>query len=114
MIGKEIKRIRQKKGYSISKLAKMADVSKSYLSQIERGLQTNPSLQFLMKISKPLDTNFENLFVENKHITGIGDDLDEEWKLLITQAINAGMSKDDFIKYLNFIEYQNWLDKDEE
>lgn len=38
MIGKKIRKLRQKKGLSITELGKLADVSKSYLSQLERGL----------------------------------------------------------------------------
>jgi len=42
MIGERIKRLREKKGYSITELARLADISKSYLSQLERGMQCNP------------------------------------------------------------------------
>ncbi|MCM2535895.1 helix-turn-helix domain-containing protein [Neobacillus pocheonensis] len=109
MIGKEIKQIRQKKGYSLSKLAKMADVSKSYLSQIERELQTNPSLLFLKKVSIPLETSLESLLEETKLNKSVDMELEKEWKVLITQAIKAGLKKEDFQEYLNFIQYQNWL-----
>src|SRR5690348_14611225 len=61
MVGQKIKRLRQQKGYSITELGRLADVSKSYLSQLERGLQTNPSLQFLVKVAEPLDTSVQYL-----------------------------------------------------
>ncbi|WP_367613663.1 helix-turn-helix domain-containing protein [Halalkalibacter nanhaiisediminis] len=38
--------MRDKKGYSISNMDNISSVSKSYLSKIERGLQTNPSIHF--------------------------------------------------------------------
>ena len=44
MIGERIKQLRLEKGYSITELAEVSGVSKSYLSYIERNLQTNPSL----------------------------------------------------------------------
>jgi XRE family transcriptional regulator, master regulator for biofilm formation len=80
MIGKKIKRLRQQKGYSITELGRLADVSKSYLSQLERGLQTNPSLQFLVKVTKPLDTSIDFLLKESKVQKSLCNELDEEWK----------------------------------
>lgn len=54
LIGETIKQLRQEKKMSISELADKAGVAKSYLSSIERNLQTNPSIQFVEKISSVL------------------------------------------------------------
>ncbi|MDF2856929.1 MAG: transcriptional regulator [Neobacillus sp.] len=109
MIGQRIKRLRQQKGYSITELGKLADVSKSYLSQLERGLQTNPSLQFLIKVSKPLETNLDYL-LEDSQVKKLGDfELDDEWKVLIRQAIADGLNKEDFKEFRNYIEFQKWM-----
>jgi XRE family transcriptional regulator, master regulator for biofilm formation len=107
MVGERIKELRIKKGYSISELAKIAGVSKSYLSYIERNVQRNPSLQFLSKIAITLDTSIEYL---------LGDDseeehLDEEWVALLRQAIEDGVSKDEFQKYLEFVKFKKWEKK---
>jgi XRE family transcriptional regulator, master regulator for biofilm formation len=109
MIGKRIKRLRQQKGYSITELGKLADVSKSYLSQLERGLQTNPSLQFLIKVSKPLDTNLDYLLEDSQFKRQGDSELDDEWKVLIRQAISDGLKKEDFKEYRNYIEFQKWM-----
>ena len=109
MIGKKIKRLRQQKGYSITELGKLADVSKSYLSQLERGLQTNPSLQFLVKVSKPLDTSIDLLLQESKANKCRNIDLDEEWKVLIRQAIEDGLKKEDFHEYRKYMKFQEWM-----
>jgi XRE family transcriptional regulator, master regulator for biofilm formation len=111
MIGKLIKRLREEKGFSITKLARLAGVSKSYLSQIERGLQSNPSLQFLMKVAVPLGTNLDYLLGEAglKRTLDLESDLDDEWKLLIKQAIEHGLKKEDFLEYRNYIKFQNWM-----
>jgi XRE family transcriptional regulator, master regulator for biofilm formation len=109
MIGKKIKRLRQQKGYSITELGKLADVSKSYLSQLERGLQTNPSLQFLVKVSKPLDTSIDLLLQESKANKCRNIDLDEEWKVLIRQAIEDGLRKEDFHEYRKYMKFQEWM-----
>ena len=58
LIGQRIKQYRNEKGYSLSELAEKAGVAKSYLSSIERNLQTNPSIQFLEKVSAVLDATF--------------------------------------------------------
>jgi XRE family transcriptional regulator, master regulator for biofilm formation len=109
MIGKKIKRLRQEKGYSITELGRLADVSKSYLSQLERGLQTNPSLQFLVKVSRPLDTSIDFLLQDSK-APKCGDiELDEEWKVLICQAIKDGLKKEDFHEYRKYIKFQEWM-----
>jgi XRE family transcriptional regulator, master regulator for biofilm formation len=109
MIGKKIKEMRKEKGYSLSELAKQAEVSKSYLSQIERGLQSNPSLLFLQKISGPLETNIDYFFGEVHPYKENNFDLDDEWKLLISKAVKEGLKKDDFLEFLNYIKFQSWM-----
>lgn len=111
MIGERIRKLRKRKGYSLSELAEKAGVSKSYLSYLERNLQTNPSLQFLQKISVSLGTDIDYLLdgakidiktAQNKQI------VDEEWKKLIQKAIKEGMTKEDFIKYRDYLQFQKW------
>lgn len=113
MIGIRIMELRQKKGYSITELARLADVSKSYLSQIERGLQSNPSLQFLYKLSVPLDTDIDYFLKDIRPDKNENIELDEEWKKLILKAIEDGFKKEDFQEYRNFIKYQEWLNEQE-
>ena len=54
MIGDRVKKIRLERKLSLSELALKAGVAKSYLSSLERNLQTNPSIQFLEKIATVL------------------------------------------------------------
>jgi XRE family transcriptional regulator of biofilm formation len=109
MIGEKIKRLRQEKGYSITELAKIADVSKSYLSQLERGVQTNPSLQFLIKIASPLGTTIQQLMGNAQEKEKAVIELDSEWMLLIQKAMENGLNKEDFKEYLNFLKFQDWI-----
>ncbi|MGG1674692.1 helix-turn-helix domain-containing protein [Neobacillus sp. NRS-1170] len=109
MIGIKIKEMRQEKGYSISELANIADVSKSYLSHIERGLQSNPSLQFLYKVAKALGTNLEYLLEKEQTENDAPIELDDEWVVLIRGAVEDGLKKEDFREYLNYIKFQAWM-----
>ena len=53
-IGKKLKNKEKKKGLTSKELAKMADITPSMLSQIERG-SANPSIQTLKVLAKALD-----------------------------------------------------------
>ncbi|MDL4841809.1 helix-turn-helix domain-containing protein [Aquibacillus rhizosphaerae] len=114
MIGERIRNTRRKKGYSITKLATLAGISKSYLSYIERDIQQNPSLQVLSKIADTLDTSIEYLLGEqHEQYTSLPKQdppiMDEEWELLFKKAIDQGMSKKDFLEIHDFIKYKNWM-----
>lgn len=112
MIGQRIKKIRKQKGLSLTELATLANISKSYLSNIERNLNKNPSIHFLVKLSKPLDVSIEYL------LTGIEDEdnlveekeflLDKEWQNMFEKAIKEGMKKEDFREYINYIKFKIW------
>lgn len=111
MIGERIRKLRRKKRYSITELAKRAGVSKSYLSYIERDVQKNPSLQFLTKIAETLDTSMEYLLGNEEKSTSFPADidmLDKEWTTLLQKAIEEGLSKEDFREFQNFVRFRNW------
>lgn len=113
MIGERIKKLREQKGYSITELAEHANVSKSYLSYIERDLNKNPSIHFLMKVAKPLDVSIEYLLIGVEQIEDQLDSngeklLDKEWKVMIEKAIKEGIKKEDFKEYINYIKFKIW------
>ncbi|WP_173915579.1 helix-turn-helix domain-containing protein [Halobacillus sp. Marseille-Q1614] len=58
-IGERIRRMRVERGLSINKFAEKAGVSKSYVSNIERGVQKNPSLSVLGKMAATLNVPLE-------------------------------------------------------
>ena len=51
-LSKNIKRLREAKGLSQEKLARLADVSNNTIIKIEAGKNQNPTLDTLKKISK--------------------------------------------------------------
>lgn len=62
-LGDEIKELRLNAGLSQEALALAADVDRTYVSQLERGV-ANPSLQILHRISTVLGTEVQIAFVE--------------------------------------------------
>jgi XRE family transcriptional regulator, master regulator for biofilm formation len=107
MIGIRIKCFREKKKYSLSELAKRSGVSKSYLSQIERNLQVNPSLQLLSKLAKSLDCSVDELLGHDHEHVSNKEQLDPDWTDLVKEAIDEGMSKEEFKELSNFIRFKN-------
>ena len=61
MIGKNLKRIRQKKGISQDRLSKLADLSLNTVVTVESGLNPNPTIETLTKIAQALDVKVDDL-----------------------------------------------------
>lgn len=98
MIGERVKELRLQKKMSLSEVAEQAGVAKSYLSSLERNLQTNPSIQFLEKISAVLGVPVDYFI----HKTIDKDDLDSDWINLVQEAMGSGISKEQFREFLEF------------
>ncbi|KMK78177.1 helix-turn-helix domain-containing protein [Alkalihalobacillus pseudalcaliphilus] len=113
MIGDRVKRYRLEKGYSLTELADKAGVAKSYLSSIERNIQSNPSIQFLEKIATMLHISVEDLLYDDETRQANQDTtLDPRWIELVEEAMNSGISKDQFREYLDFIKWKNKQETD--
>ena len=65
LVSENIKRIRQEKNLSLGDLAKLSDVSKSMLAQIEKG-EGNPTLSTLWKIANGMQVSFNTLIAQPK------------------------------------------------
>ncbi len=98
LIGDHVKKLRQEKKMSLSELALQAGVAKSYLSSLERNLQTNPSIQFLKKFLQFLEYLLIVLSSEHRN----KEDLDSEWMKIVQEAMESGVSKDQFREFLEF------------
>ncbi|MDH4421312.1 MULTISPECIES: helix-turn-helix domain-containing protein [Bacillus] len=103
MIGERIKRLRLQKGISLTELAEKAGVAKSYISSIERNLQKNPSIQFLEKIAAVLQIPIDTLLHDE---TTKETNLDSEWTQLVKDAMNSGVSKEQFREFLEFTKWK--------
>ncbi|MGV3464313.1 MAG: helix-turn-helix domain-containing protein [Heyndrickxia sp.] len=101
MIGQRIKNFRLQKKLSLSELAERAGIAKSYLSSIERNIQSNPSVQFLEKVSAVLGVSVNALLHDEED--GINQaELDSEWEQLVRDAMKSGVSKNEFREFLEF------------
>jgi XRE family transcriptional regulator of biofilm formation len=109
MIGERIKMLRKRNGLSLTELSQRAGVAKSYLSSIERGLQQNPSIQFLEKVGVVLKVSVEE-FLNNEQSELEVKHLDQEWADLVREAMASGVSKDQFKE---FLEFNKWKSKRE-
>lgn len=105
LIGDKIKALRNEKKLSISELAEKAGVAKSYLSSIERNIQTNPSIHFIEKICNVLEITATEL-MQDESAEDI-DKLDDEWLKIVREAMNSGVSKEQFVEYLEFNKWRN-------
>ena len=56
-----IKKLREKKGLSQDRLAKLANVANNTIIKIEQGENINPTLDTLKKIAKALETSIDEL-----------------------------------------------------
>lgn len=109
LIGEKIKQLRQEKRLSISELAEEANVAKSYLSSIERNIQSNPSIQFIEKISRVLGVTVNELISESS-VSDKVIDLDEDWLQIVQEAMESGVSKEQFKEYLEFNKWRKKQD----
>ncbi|MDR7000609.1 helix-turn-helix transcriptional regulator [Neobacillus niacini] len=105
MLGEIIYDLRKKRGYSLSELSEKANISKSYLSNIERNLNRNPSIQVLRKIAQVLNVDMKTLLQEN------GDEKeplhDKELIELVNELKESGIEKNEYKTLIEFIKWQN-------
>lgn len=60
-LSKNLKKLREQKGLSQDRLAKLADIANNTIIKIEQGENQNPTLDTLKKIAKALDVSVDNL-----------------------------------------------------
>ncbi len=60
-LSKNLKKLREKKGLSQDRLAKLADIANNTIIKIEQGENMNPRLDTLKKIAKALEVKVDDL-----------------------------------------------------
>jgi XRE family transcriptional regulator, master regulator for biofilm formation len=114
MNGEYIRNRRKEKKLSLSELAQLANVSKTYLSSLERNIQKNPSLDIVEKIAGVLEidttlliNNLKNK--ENESITESTHNLIESYFEL--KKYIEGLDTFQLEKLKDFIEFTLWKRK---
>lgn len=60
-LAENLRKLREKKGLSQDRLAKLADVANNTIIKIEQGDNRNPTLETLKKIANALDVSIDKL-----------------------------------------------------
>ncbi|SIQ21837.1 XRE family transcriptional regulator, master regulator for biofilm formation [Peribacillus simplex] len=95
MIGYRVKSLREERKMSISELSSKSGVAKSYISSLERNLQTNPTILVLEKIAKILCIKVDALLNEQAD-----KGMDEEWLEIMLDVMGAGISKEEMREFI--------------
>jgi transcriptional regulator with XRE-family HTH domain len=59
-LGRNVSRLRGEAGFSQDKLAEQADLDRTYLSGIERGVR-NPGIKVVIRLARALDVSLDQL-----------------------------------------------------
>lgn len=95
MIGYRVKSLREERKMSISELSTKSGVAKSYISSLERNLQTNPTILVLEKIARILCINVDALLNEQAD-----KGMDEEWIKIMQDVMGSGISKEEMREFI--------------
>lgn len=60
-IAENLKSLRDKKGYSLERVARLADLSLNTIVKVENGTNKNPTIETLTKIAKALEIGVDDL-----------------------------------------------------
>ena len=107
MIGVRVRHLRKERGLSMTDLAERAGVAKSYLSNLERDIQRNPSLLFLEKIAAVLEVSVERLIDQDSSTAIDEGTLDAEWYVIVKEAMESGVDKQQFREFLEFNKWKS-------
>ena len=60
-IAENLRLLRDKKGYSLERVARLADLSLNTIVKVENGTNKNPTIETLTKIAKALEIGVDDL-----------------------------------------------------
>lgn len=103
MIGDRIRTIRVQRRMTLSNLAEKANVTKSYLSNIERNISTNPTIEFVEKVALALNMKPESLLGwEQDEISSSENSFSYVKKYLLT------MNDEQLVELKDYIDFILW------
>ncbi|ENH96429.1 transcriptional regulator SinR [Gracilibacillus halophilus YIM-C55.5] len=104
MIGENISRIRKQKHFTLSELAERANISKSYLSNIERDLNKNPSIHVIEKLAQVLQVDVMTILGNNREESVT----EHEWIRFVQELKTMGIDKETLEDYRPVFEFIRW------
>lgn len=110
MIGRNIQEIRKRKGLTLTQLAANAGISKSYLSNIERGVNQNPSIEVLKRLAVVLNADLKTLLRVQENIEP-DHKLNQELIELIEELKTTVIDKEQMDEYRALVQYIKWKNK---
>lgn len=110
MIGRNIQDLRKRKGMTLTQLAANAGISKSYLSNIERGVNQNPSIEVLKRLAYVLNADLKTLLRVQEGAEK-DENLNKELIDLIEELKTTVIDKEQMDEYRALIEYIKWKSK---
>jgi transcriptional regulator with XRE-family HTH domain len=60
-MNENLKKLREKKGYSLERVARLADLSLNTIVKVENGVNKNPTIETLTRIAKALEVGVDDL-----------------------------------------------------
>ncbi len=107
MFGTYISDIRKKQGYTLSQFANRVGISKSYLSNIERELKQNPSIQVMERIALALNMDLNDL-LQNETDQLKVQHLEKEWIDFMNEFKKTGIDKSQIQEYTILVKFLKW------
>ncbi|PTL40231.1 transcriptional regulator [Alkalicoccus saliphilus] len=106
MIGANITQLRRQKGMTLTELAEKANISKSNLSNIERNINTNPSIRVLERLAEVLDTDVVTLL-------GMGeeDNTQDYYEEFLQRLRELNLTREELEEYERVLEFIEWKKK---
>jgi XRE family transcriptional regulator, master regulator for biofilm formation len=108
LIGDIIVQQRKKKGLTLTELAEKAEISKSNLSNIERNINKNPSVQVLNKIAEVLEVDLITLLginIPSEELTNAG---------MINRLNELDLTVEELKEFEEVIEFIKWRKEQKE
>jgi XRE family transcriptional regulator, master regulator for biofilm formation len=113
VIGKTIYEFRKQRGLTLTELAKRANLSKSYLSNIERNLNQNPSIEVVKRIATVLDVELD-IFLRPLNMNEVHQEKDQDLIDIAAQLKETGIQINEYKTLIEFIKWKNLKTKVEE
>ena len=106
-LGTRIRRIREERGMKLSQLEDASGVTRGYLSQLENGKASNPSVEHMRKIAQGLGVNLVELLGEEAEAETTAAKLPKGLKEFAAEAKKRGIKlTENDIHMLSAIEYR--------